>query len=58
MFQRCGEGVDLINNNSTALRNFSSFDEGRVLSADPLKDDELFEIRIDKKVCNHKIFNR
>lgn len=53
MFRRCGEGVNLINNNCTALTNFSTYDEGRVISEEPLKDDELFEVRLDKKV----IFN-
>ncbi|KAK0166865.1 hypothetical protein PV327_004339 [Microctonus hyperodae] len=50
MFRRCGEGVNLINNNCTALTNFSTYDEGRVISEEPLKDDELFEVRLDKKV--------
>ncbi|XP_034946058.1 neuralized-like protein 4 [Chelonus insularis] len=50
MFQRCGEGVNLSNNNCTASRNYSTFDEGRVISLEPLKDDELFEVRIDKKI--------
>lgn len=48
--RRCGDRVNLINNNSTAERNFSTYDYGRVLSAEPLKDDEIFEVRVDKKV--------
>ncbi|CAD6237103.1 GSCOCG00002142001-RA-CDS, partial [Cotesia congregata] len=50
MFQICGEGVILLNNNSTASRICSMSDEGRVMSSEALKDDELFEIRIDKKI--------
>lgn len=51
MFHRkCGDRVSLINNNCTAVRNFSEYNYGLVLSAEPLKDDELFEVRIDKKV--------
>lgn len=45
----------MINNNCTAQRNFSTddFDYGRVLSAEPLNDDEIFEVRIDKKVSSY-----
>ncbi|XP_008559824.1 neuralized-like protein 4 [Microplitis demolitor] len=50
MFQICGEGVILLNNNCTASRICSMSDEGRVMSSEPLKDDELFEVRIDKKI--------
>ncbi|XP_015586465.1 neuralized-like protein 4 [Cephus cinctus] len=50
--RRCGDRVNLINNNCTAVRNFSEYNYGLVLSAEPLKDDELFEIRIDKKMIS------
>ncbi|XP_051170351.1 neuralized-like protein 4 [Leptopilina boulardi] len=53
MFHRkCGDRVSLINNNCTAVRNFSEYNYGLVLSAEPLKDDELFEVRIDKKMMS------
>ncbi|XP_076236666.1 neuralized E3 ubiquitin protein ligase 4 isoform X2 [Calliopsis andreniformis] len=48
--QRCGRCVALTNNNCTAVREFSQYNYGLVLSAEPLKDDELFEVRIDKKI--------
>lgn len=47
---RCGERITLLNDNCTALRNDSDFDHGIVLSAEPLVNDTLFEIKIDKKV--------
>ncbi|XP_046742176.1 neuralized-like protein 4 [Diprion similis] len=50
--QRCGERVNLINDNCTAVRNFSVYNYGLVLSSEPLKDDELFEVRIDKKMVS------
>ncbi|XP_012271059.1 neuralized-like protein 4 isoform X2 [Orussus abietinus] len=50
--RRCGDRVYLINNNCTAVRNFSEYNYGLVLSAEPLKDDELFEVRIDKKLIS------
>lgn len=53
--QRCGHRVTLTNNNCTAIRDFSEYNHGLVLSAEPLKDDELFEVRIDKKVPNRKL---
>lgn len=52
---RCGECITLSNNNCTAARNISEFNHGLVLSAEPLKDDVLFEVRIDKKVIVHII---
>lgn len=48
--RRCGYRVTLSNNNSTATRIFSEYDFGLVFSAEPLQDDELFEVTIDKKV--------
>ncbi|XP_057662897.1 neuralized-like protein 4 [Diorhabda carinulata] len=47
---RCGERITLINDNCTAVRNESEFDHGLVISAEPLQNDVLFEIKIDKKV--------
>lgn len=38
------------NNNSTATRSFNEFNHGLVLSATPLEDNVLFEVRIDQKV--------
>lgn len=32
------------------MRNISEFNHGLVLSAEPLQDDVLFEVRIDEKV--------
>ncbi|XP_022905179.2 neuralized-like protein 4 [Onthophagus taurus] len=49
-YYRCGERITLTNENCTALRNDSEFDHGMVITADPLTNDVLFEIRIDKKV--------
>ncbi|OAD58573.1 Neuralized-like protein 4 [Eufriesea mexicana] len=50
--QRCGHRVTLTNNNCTAIRDFSEYTFGLVLSAEPLKNDELFEVRIDKKMTS------
>ncbi|XP_071449160.1 neuralized-like protein 4 [Hetaerina americana] len=51
MFQRrCGERVTLTNGNKTATRNFAEFNYGLVLSSEPLVDNQLFEVRIDKKI--------
>ncbi|XP_017783812.1 PREDICTED: neuralized-like protein 4 [Nicrophorus vespilloides] len=47
---RCGERITLQNENCTAVRNESDFDHGMVLTAEPLMNDLLFEIKIDKKV--------
>ncbi|XP_012261174.2 neuralized-like protein 4 isoform X1 [Athalia rosae] len=49
---RCGDRVSLINDNCTAVRNFSVYNYGLVLSSEPLKDDQLFEVRIDKKMVS------
>ncbi|KAL4717652.1 hypothetical protein ACJJTC_000801 [Scirpophaga incertulas] len=48
--RRCGDRVTLLNDNSTAVRNFVEFNHGLILSAEPLRDDELFEVCIDRKV--------
>ena len=47
---KCGEHVGLSNENRTATRIASEFNHGLVFSSDPLLDEQLFEIRIDKKV--------
>lgn len=47
---RCGERITLLNDNCTAIRDDSDFDHGIVLSAEPLVNDTLFEIKIEKKV--------
>ncbi|PSN29127.1 Neuralized-like protein 4 [Blattella germanica] len=48
--RRCGERVTLSNGNRTATRNFSEFNYGLVLSSEPLVENQLFEVRIDKKI--------
>lgn len=59
--ERCGESVKLSNDNKTASRNLAEFNYGLVLSSEPLVNDELFEVRIDKKVsslyCTYLISN-
>ncbi|XP_077270706.1 neuralized E3 ubiquitin protein ligase 4 isoform X1 [Temnothorax americanus] len=50
--RRCGHRVTLSNNNCTATRNFSEYNNGLVFSAKPLQDDELFEVTIDKKIIS------
>lgn len=47
---KCGRRITLTNNNRTATRSISDFNHGLVLSAEPLVDDVLFEVRIDEKV--------
>ncbi|CAG9771302.1 unnamed protein product [Ceutorhynchus assimilis] len=47
---RCGERITLINENTTAIRNDSEFDHGLVITAEPLMNDVLFEVIIDRKV--------
>lgn len=46
----CGKRITLSNNNHTATRSFSEFNHGLILSATPLEDNVLFEVRIDQKV--------
>ncbi|XP_013179010.1 PREDICTED: neuralized-like protein 4 [Papilio xuthus] len=48
--RRCGDRVTLLHNNYTAVRNFVEFNHGLVLSDQPLKDDAMFEVCIDRKV--------
>ncbi|KYN19197.1 Neuralized-like protein 4 [Trachymyrmex cornetzi] len=50
--RRCGYRITLSNNSSTATRNFSEYDFGLVFSAEPLQDNELFEVTIDKKIIS------
>ncbi|CAG5120309.1 unnamed protein product, partial [Candidula unifasciata] len=49
---KTGSLVALSNNNRTAQRNHPTqeFNNGVVLSAEPLRDNQLFEVKIDKKV--------
>lgn len=48
--RRCGDRVTLLNDNTTAIRNFVEFNHGLILSAEPLEDDVIFEVCIDRKV--------
>lgn len=49
---KTGTMVTLTNGNKTACRNnpHQEFNNGLVMSSEPLSDDQLFEVRIDKKV--------
>lgn len=47
---RCGRRITLFDDNRTAVRNFSEFNYGLVLSSLPLADNQLFEVRIEKKI--------
>ncbi|XP_076085064.1 neuralized-like protein 4 isoform X3 [Mytilus galloprovincialis] len=50
--ERVGSLVQLSNENRTAQRNHPAqeFNNGVAISRDPLKEDQLFEVKIDKKV--------
>ncbi|CAK1555013.1 unnamed protein product [Leptosia nina] len=48
--RRCGDRVSLLNGKTTAIRNFVEFNHGLIFSADPLTDDVIFEVCIDRKV--------
>lgn len=48
--QKCGDHVKLSNRNKTATRTASEFNFGLVFSSDPLTDEQIFQIRIDRKV--------
>ncbi|XP_068632829.1 neuralized-like protein 4 [Battus philenor] len=48
--RRCGDRVTLLQNNLTAIRNFIEFNHGLILSEEPLRDDIMFEVCIDRKV--------
>jgi neuralized-like protein 4 len=54
--RRCGDRVTLTNGSRTAIRNFAEFNYGLVLSSEPLAENQLFEVRIDKKVRGNVIF--
>lgn len=43
----CGKNIQLTSNNCTAIRGHN-FTHGIVFSSDPLKKDEIFEIKIEK----------
>lgn len=49
--QRCGRRITLSNGNRTATRSARDFSHALVFSAEPLLDDVLFEVVIEKKVC-------
>ena len=50
--RRCGSMVTVSNNGRTAQRNHPAqeFNNGVVLSAEPIRDNHLFEVKIDRKV--------
>lgn len=52
--RRTGSLVALSNDNKTAQRNHPAqeFNNGVVLGEEPLKDNQLFEVKIDRKVGN------
>lgn len=49
---KTGVMVTLTNGEKTACRNnpYQEFNNGLVISSEPLQDDQLFEVRIDKQV--------
>lgn len=51
---RSGKLIGLSNSNRTARRNqpVQEFNHGLVLSKEPLRDRDVFTVRIDKKVSN------
>ncbi|KAI4808411.1 hypothetical protein KUCAC02_000473 [Chaenocephalus aceratus] len=53
---RSGKLIGLSNSNRTARRNqpVQEFNHGLVLSKEPLKDRDVFTVRIDKKVNNNR----
>jgi len=52
---RSGKLIGLSNSNRTAQRNqpVQEFNHGLVLSREPLRDRDVFTVRIDKKVNKH-----
>ncbi|KAL0277171.1 UNVERIFIED_CONTAM: hypothetical protein PYX00_004538 [Menopon gallinae] len=48
--QKCGDRVILTNNNKTALRNCTEFNNGIVLSSEPLLDNQIFQVKIEKAI--------
>jgi len=53
---RSGKLIGLSNSNRTAQRNqpVQEFNHGLVLSKEPLRDRDVFTVRIDKKVNNNR----
>lgn len=47
---RCGRSITLGNGNRSAQRSMRNFSHALVFSAEPLVDDVLFEVVIEKKV--------
>lgn len=49
---KTGTMVTLTNGEKTACRNnpYQEFNNGLVMSSEPLLDDQIFEVRIDKQV--------
>lgn len=54
--QRCGHRITLSNGNRTASRSVRDFSQALVFSAEPLIDDVLFEVVIERKVGIGKSF--
>lgn len=56
---RSGKLIGLSNSNRTARRNqpVQEFNHGLVLSKEPLRDRDVFTVRIDKKVNNRCCFS-
>ena len=52
--RRCGDRVTLLHDNTTAVRNFVEFNHGLILSEEPIEDDVIFEVCIDRKVSHNK----
>lgn len=52
--KKCGILVKLTDDRRTAIRERSAheFNNGIVLSAEPLKDGVVFEVKIEKMVCS------
>lgn len=48
---RCGRSITLWDGNRSAQRQMRNFSHALVFSAEPLIDDVLFEVVIEKKVC-------
>lgn len=57
---RSGKLIGLSNSNRTAQRNqpVQEFNHGLVLSREPLRDRDVFTVRIDKKVNGPVTFER
>ncbi|XP_024082725.1 neuralized-like protein 4 isoform X2 [Cimex lectularius] len=54
---RCGDHVRLSEGGRTATRTASEFNFGLVFSAEPIQDDELFEVSVDKKAIDTVKYN-